>query len=315
MKIKRLLKRIPFVDRLYVCYKWKERRVSLGEENPDKTFFVVRRATCKVGLFSYVMTNMGMVKQALDRGYIPVIDMQGNANTYLEDDEIGRKNAWEFYFEQPCGVTLEDIAKSKNVILGGGLIQEGNWYPGSDIAGNQEICEEWRTFFKRYLIVNKDILRETENLHKEMFGSGKTLGILCRGTDYINNRPKNHPIQPDPDEVIQKAKTVMRDYACEWIYLATEDEEIYKRFSKAFGNKLKVTEAKRCADTGNKNINDIAYQRKQDRYLKGKEYLMNILLLSRCDCLVAGSVGGTYGALLMSEGYEYQYVYDLGVYE
>ena len=38
------------------------------------------------------------------------------------------------------------------------------------------------------------------------------------------------------------------------------------------------------------------------------------MLLARCDCLVAGSVGGTYGALLMSKGYDYEYVYDLGVY-
>nr|WP_308624384.1 hypothetical protein [uncultured Eisenbergiella sp.] len=315
MNIKKVLKHIPFVDDVYIKYKWREQKVSFGKENPDKTFFVVRRATCKVGLFSYVMTNMGLVKRAVDRGYIPVIDMQGNANTYLEDEEVGRKNAWEFYFEQPCGYTLEDISKSKNVILSSGLIREGDWHPGSYVVGNPEKCKEWRAFFNRYLIVNSKISQETDAMYKEMFGLGRTLGVLCRGTDYINNRPKNHPIQPEPEEVIQKAEAVMREYKCEWIYLATEDEAIYKRFQEAFGDKLKVTGAKRCADTGNKNINDIVYQRKHDRYIKGKEYLINILLLAKCDCLVAGSVGGTYGALLMSKGYEYQYVYDLGRYE
>ena len=54
---------------------------------------------------------------------------------------------------------------------------------------------------------------------------------------------------------------------------------------------------------------------KNDKYLKGREYLINILLLAKCNCLVAGSVGGTYGALLLSEGYEYQFVFDLGFYQ
>ena len=52
----------------------------------------------------------------------------------------------------------------------------------------------------------------------------------------------------------------------------------------------------------------------QERCLGGRAYLINILLLAKCNCLVAGSVGGTYGALLLSNGYEYEYVFDLGVY-
>lgn len=314
MNIKKLMKQIPFVDSLYVRYKWRERKVTFGEENPDKTFFVIRRATCKVGLFSYVMTNMGLVKQAVDKGYIPVIDMQGNANTYLEDEEIGRKNAWEFYFEQPCGYTLEDISKSRNIILSSGLITKENIYPGKEIAVNKEECMEWRSLFAKYLRVRKDIEREVNALYDEMFEENRVLGVLCRGTDYINNRPKNHPIQPEPEEVIKKAVEVMERFRCERIYLATEDDEIYRKFRKALGNRLRVTQAKRCAESGNANINDISYQREKDRYLKGKEYLENIMLLAKCNYLVAGSVGGTYGALLMSGGYDYEYVYDLGIY-
>lgn len=314
MNIKKLMKQIPFVDGLYVRYKWRERKVSFGEENPDKTFFVIRRATCKVGLFSYVMTNMGLVKQAVDKGYIPVIDMQGNANTYLEDEEVGRKNAWEFYFEQPCGYTLEDISKSKNVILSSGLITKENIYPGKEIAVNKEESMEWRSLFAKYLRVRKDIEREVNALYDKMFGKNRVLGVLCRGTDYINNRPKNHPVQPEPEEVIKKAVEIMERYRCERIYLATEDDEIYRKFRKALGSKLCVTQAKRCAESGKANINDISYQREKDRYLKGKEYLENIMLLAKCNYLVAGSVGGTYGALLMSGGYDYEYVYDLGLY-
>ena len=112
MNVKEKLKGITILNRLYVSWKWRERRVSHGKENPDKIFFVIRRARCKAGLFSLVMTNMGLVKYALDKGYIPVIDMQSERNTYLEEEQVGRENAWEFYFEQPCGYSLKDIERN-----------------------------------------------------------------------------------------------------------------------------------------------------------------------------------------------------------
>lgn len=314
MKIRKVIKSIPIVDNLYVKWKWRERRITMGKENPDKTFYVIRRATCKVGLFSYVMTNMGLVKQALKNGYIPVIDMQHNMNTYLEKEELGINNAWEFFFEQPCGFSLKDVSHSKNVILSNGLITKKSIYPGKEITENRELCAEWRTLFAKYLRVRGDISGEVDVLYNKLFEGKRVLGVLCRGTDYINNRPKNHPVQPEPGEVIKKAVEVMEQYSCELLYLATEDEGIYQKFKVEFGEKLRVTQAKRCDESGNANINDIGYQRDRDRYLKGKEYLENILLLAKCNCLVAGSVGGTYGALLMSKGYEYEYVYDLGIY-
>ena len=46
------------------------------------------------------------------------------------------------------------------------------------------------------------------------------------------------------------------------------------------------------------------------------EYLTNIVLLSKCDCLLGVYVGGTVGALEMNGGaYEHVEIMDLGVYE
>lgn len=315
MGIKNKIQSISFINEPYTRWKWRERKVSYGEENPDKTFFVIRRATCKVGLFSYVMTNMGLVRYAAERGYIPVIDMQSNQNTYLEEGQIGKENAWEFYFEQPCGYGLSDIARSKNVILSCGLIDENSVFPGKETAWEEALCKEWRSVFSRYFIVKEEIQREAKALYRQMFGTEKTVGVLARGTDYVNNRPKNHPVQPDAAAMIRDVKAVLEKHGCSRVYLATEDEDIYRQFRTAFGDRLKVTDAKRCRDTRDANINDISYEREQDKYLKGKEYLINIVLLSMCDCLIAGNVGGTLGALLMSDGFEYRHVYNLGVYE
>ena len=129
-----ILQQITWLNDRYTRWKWREKKVSYGAENPEHTFFVARRANCKVGLFSLVMTNMGLVKYALDRGYIPVIDMQSGKNTYLEEEQVGKINAWELYFQQPCGYELADIAESRNVILSSGLIGEELEFPDDSIV-------------------------------------------------------------------------------------------------------------------------------------------------------------------------------------
>lgn len=48
--------------------------------------------------------------------------------------------------------------------------------------------------------------------------------------------------------------------------------------------------------------------------MEGLEYLSQIIILSRCDCFVAGLTSGTIGAMLLTNGYEYSYIFDLGLY-
>ena len=314
MNVKKKLKKMALLDHLYVHWKWRERKVSWGTENSDKTFFVIRRAQCKAGLFSLVMTNMGLVKYALDKGYIPVIDMQSERNTYLDEEQIGRENSWEFYFEQPCGYSLKDISRSRNIILSSGLIGKNNFFPEDRMVKNPEEYRMWRNLFQRYFRVKKEILKEAETLKRELFHGERVLGVLCRGTDYTNTRPKDHPIQPGTADVLDKVDEVLQKQECSCVYLATEDDDIYEVFERQYGAKLKALKTRRYHNTGQENINDISAKSGESKYQLGRDYLMTMLLLADCNCLVAGSAGGTYGALLMGKEYEYQYIFDLGTY-
>ena len=314
MNIKGKLKKMAFFDHLYVQWKWRERKVSWGAENPDKTFLVIRRAQCKAGLFSLVMTNMGLVKYALDKGYIPVIDMQSERNTYLDEEQVGRENSWEFYFEQPCGYSLKDISRSRNIILSSGLIGKNNFFPEDRMVKNPEEYRMWRNLFQQYFHVKKEILEEAETLKRELFHGERILGVLCRGTDYTNTRPKDHPIQPETADVLVKVDEVLHKQKCSYVYLATEDNDIYEMFERQYGEKLKALKTRRYHNTGKENINDISAKSGESKYQLGRDYLLTILLLANCNCLVAGSAGGTYGALLMGKEYEYRYIFDLGTY-
>ena len=100
---------------------------------------------------------------------------------------------------------------------------------------------------------------------------------------------------------------IMDKYSCKKIYLATEDALIYKKMKDAFRESLIAPEMERYVAVDGENINDLVGK-------NGREYLLSIMLLAGCDCLVAGNTGGTHGALLMNRKYEYKYIFQLGTY-
>jgi len=40
---------------------------------------------------------MGGIQLCLEKGLIPVMDLQSYKNIYLKEEQVGRENAWEFF--------------------------------------------------------------------------------------------------------------------------------------------------------------------------------------------------------------------------
>lgn len=310
--MKKYIKKIKFINDAYTRFKWREKKVSYGEENPEKIFYVIRRADSKVGLFSLVMTSLGYIKYALEQGYIPVVDMCNEDNVYMQQDRKG--NVWEYYFEQPCGYSLEDIKKSKNIIIGNGLINGSVPYPDERIAYDEKELEIWKNIADKYLKIKNEILEETEMLAKQILGHDKILGVLLRGTDYVNSKPKNHPVQPNIEQAAEKIDEILAQKDYQKIYVATEDKNIYQKLCEKYGSRIVSMDVERYTTNGDENINDISVKRVANKYELGKEYLINILLLAKCDYLIAGNAGGSQGALLFRKKENEKYFFDLGKY-
>lgn len=313
MNIKQRIQNIDFINHAYTKYKWRERKISRGNENKEKRFYIVRRANAKVGLFSLVLTNLGYIKYALEQGYTPIVDMS-NYDIFYQGSEITTPNMWQYYFKQPCGYGLQDLNKSKHVILGNGIISCEVPFPDDSIAYDDKKLAYWKNVAKEYLIVKEEIVKLSDELKRELFGEKRILGVLARGTDYINAKPKNHPVQPMPEQLMEKIDEVLSERKCDKIYLATEDKNFFAIFKSRYGDKIIAMDVERHETTGNQNINEVRRLQKKNDYLMARDYLMNILLLSKCNCLVAGNTSGSIGALLLNDEYEYKYIFDLGVY-
>ena len=147
----------------------------------------------------------------------------------------------------------------------------------------------------------------------------RALGVICRGTDYVKLKPRGHPVQPSVEQVIERAKVLLKQYRLDKIYLATEELAIYEKFEKVFPG-LVIINQRQWYD-GIYNAHDMSYiyqvefNRENVIYLKGLEYLSSLQLLSRCNALLGGNCGGACAALYMNNmKYEYVELFQLGLY-
>lgn len=177
--------------------------------------------------------------------------------------------------------------------------------------------------YKNIVIFNEETEKYILNEYVTIMKGKRVVGVLCRGTDYTDTRPKSHPIQPDIESLMNHVKKIKNEYNCDYIYLATEEYAIYLKFVETFGNIILTNKRTYFDDyyklkqvLGNETrIGHVEEERKNDKKLKSLEYLSSIYLLSKCQTLVAGSCGGSRAALYLNDGkYEYQYLFNIGVY-
>ena len=298
--------------------KKRETQTNYGLENPDKTFYITGVVDKRGGLFWMILFNLNRIAYALEKGWIPVIDWQNQPNQYLENTDLHKKNAWENYFEQPCNYNLISIKNSKNIILGNGSLPVDRLILDCYVEINDEYFPYIKKIYKQYVRFNDLTYKYIENEYRTILkGKDKVLGVLCRGTDYTLTKPESHPVQPEPEKVIKKAKGVIADRQLDYIYLATEDQDIYTLFQKEFGEILITNKQDRFSKNEivkDKYLYQIKHDREKDKYFLGLEYLSSMYLLSKCHSFIGGRTRGATGVLLMTDGFDYQYIWNLGIY-
>lgn len=299
-----------------IKFKYRERKCHYGTLNPDKIIYIIRIQRSNVGLMSYYTSVLGYVRYALDNGYTPVVDMQNYKNPYLTDEQVGKVNAWELYFKQPSNVSLSDAYKSKNVILcyAGEAPRESAPRRLFDMLQNDKRYYE---IASKYLVLNDEMKDYTQTQQKKVFNvTGKILGVSSRGTDMINF--PRHSKLPMREELLLQAQEIMKKRNCEYLFLSTEEQSTIDFFKEKLGDKLLFDVRQRYdnfKNSGKKVLTEMKFDRENDAFLQGKEYLNTVVLLSRCDCLFGSLIGSTLGAMCMNGGkYEAVEIFDAGTY-
>ena len=292
----------------------------LKQGNPDKpTYYIIRRLADTTGLLTRYRMIMGHIRYALSKSWIPVVDMQNYPNPYLEPAKLGQENAWEYYFEQPLRVGLEEAYNAENIVLSDADAVRP--YPAHSLKllekKNDDLVE-WRMLVKLGLLkIKPELMEEILATRDKLFSrEDRVLGVILRGTDFLVRKLKGRPIPPPVDFAKSIVNAKLKEWKCNKFFLATEDKKILESFQENFGYRCVLL------DRGYVDYNSVkdkwvtacSIDRENDRYLQGKEYLTQIVLLSMCNALVAARCSGATTAMMLDNKFEQTYFFNVGRY-
>lgn len=302
-----------------------------GRVAREKPVLIITGITMQgTGIFCDLLAFLRWVYFAELMGYTPVIDMQYVPNLYLEDELLGRVNSYEYFYRQPAGMSAEEAYRSRDVFFVNRLdcpynfsLRQKLTYKKATAVSDWVYGENrekhfalYKRLYDTYFVPSDEARAFVEARWNELVQPGeRTLGLLCRGTDYFAKRPYRHQIQPTPDMIIEKTDALLAEHPVDKIFVATEDEDILGRLRAHYGEKLVYIDCPRLTAKAGQSVAEGFAERRVDKRLNGLHYFASIACLSRCDHLIAGRTMATQFIRTMRDAdFETEFYWDLGRY-
>lgn len=281
--------------------KWRNGTISAKVET-DKKYMILRMGSSLIstaGLGWYILHTFIGIEVALENGYIPVVDWE-NCKFPQYPYESCRRNIWEIFFEQPCGIGLREAYESENYWLIDDILT---------IKGSRDFflkdyidfyaVEDRRERFRRYVRFNNDFQEKIDAAVGEIIDE-RSLGVLIRGTDYKSLKPMHHPKCIPPEAMLRAIDEYWDQGNYDKIFVATEDKEILRELQQKYGSRLSYLDAARYEQVGSQSLN-LYRSGKTDGEYRDSRYLLSLALLARCPSLVLSPCGGSVVAALLHD--------------
>lgn len=278
-----------------------------GPRHPDRRFFLIDGRYNIEGIFGIWNKVFTAAKYAMAKGYTPVFAITSSDDNIYSDhpgDDI-----WNKFFLQPEGFSLSDVRESCY------LVHSPNMNLLSIMLHIMREASQGQELFWPDGIFNANVRQYVaDRQHRFLPHPQRTLGVLIRGTDYVHNPLPNHPRHASIEMVMQKISEAEASWGFDWIYLATEDQEICRKMKEHYGERILFTDQERYTIKPGQFLADLHHTKEEGKGFRlGAEYLCSIQLLAQCRCLIAsGECGGLAETLRENAGrYEHVYVFHI----
>ena len=328
-----IIKLISVFLLLYKLYKYKTIRRkkllinkeyltenSLKNDYKNNSFIILSHICPECGLLSHYNKFFSCLANKLNEGRIPIINLLRFPNIFngfnissLSLDQ----NPWEYFFKQPFDYNLKDVKTNAKHIKDFECC--GYKRPNHDIIfDNKFYAYYWHNLYKTYFPIKDEIIIKAEKIRKKLFEKSENiLGIFLRGTDFVATKPKKHYIQPEPEVVFSDVDKFDKENNYDFYFLVTEDYLIRNKFKNKYNNKVKYLETNLMFNYNYTSGNEIlAYNKNINGNIKlMKDYLINIVILSKCIDIICGRANGSVMAFIITEGFRNVKAYNLGKYK
>ena len=137
--------------------------------------------------------------------------------------------------------------------------------------------------------------------------------MFLRGTDYVSLRPKGHHVQPTVEQLCNKIDDFLKLHVIKKIYVVTEDYEIYLQIQNRYDSMVFSADDNFVKEYNQKDYLESSLD--GNAYTRGRDYLVRLILLGRCDYLILSLASGSEFVLdYKKDEYKDRYLFDLGLY-
>jgi len=221
--------------------KYHETYKSYGTLNPELTFYVIRRRPPGWGFFSNVLFVCQGIIYAKNYGYIPVVDMQNYWIKELSSIRSinGTKNAWCYLFNQVSNFSLDEVYKSKHVILSDGSAPLGRKHylntRTQDLVNNPKYFDEFKNIVSLHIKLNEQTKEYIDTKRAYLnFDPANTLGIFIRGNVYFNSISKTNFSVPNLKDFLSEIEKTLNLNSIKYLFIVTDDLRIYNAICHEF---------------------------------------------------------------------------------
>lgn len=294
---------------------------SCGHENRGKTIFLIDCISPDYGFFAVHRATLLALLFAERCGMTPVV-RYGEKYLYADRQysSLRGKDPFEYYFKQPCGISIQSALKSAAVVS---CLPVHIYMTELFLNGNYGVYDASEQFYAAAALMQSKYIglnNRTRSFFNKSIGEtlppGRILGVHVRGSDF-KRRYNIHPVRVTPEEYIAEIEKMISDGGWDGIFLATDDTEAVELFTNRFGSRVSyyhdVTRTR-----GQQSVAFSHSARKYHHFRLGLEVLRDVYTLASCSGLVAGvsQISICARVLRQSFGKEYEYlkILDRGVH-
>lgn len=264
------------------------------KDEEKNSIFVTNGGLRNAGLFSYVGQVIGNLHVA-DLKNIPMW-VNIHDSPYLEESR--GPNCWDYYFEQPFGITKDEL-KGKNVIA-------MEWFEDrielcTPILTNESI-KRARELTKKYIKPLPFIKDKIEKFKKEVIKTSHYGAIHFRGTDHFyNNLPGYaHPII-SKNIYFRYIEQLLKNF--EKVLVCSDQQDFVSDSIELFGNKIVSYPSIRS----NNNL-AIHYNNNGVKYQTGEDVIVESYLMSYSNLLIRTCSGVTHFSIFNSNQEKFKFI-------
>jgi hypothetical protein len=285
--------------------------------------WVFRRKDFYAGILSHYTLAILHCITAIRNNAKLFVDMRSDYHRLYHEDEteVGLTNIWDLYFKQDYDEPLTDYSQMNYKLI------DYDW-PNQhffDFSGfeNRPDLPLFREAAKK-LAVKAEIKNNVDHLAEKFhLRSGAWVGVNYRG-GYLAQKASGHFVQPSLDDILKIATNKFRAEAVSGFFVASDDQQVIEQFRLRFGPDRVISldrprinssfpvrslESKVEKDLGtvfvnqklNHRIETADFARERNKYKRGLEYIVEMMLLAECKTIIGGRTNGMIFTLLVSD--------------